>query len=319
MLKKTVIASSTPKIWDPEALYLKSQRYVQRMQELNSDEWEYALWAGFSLEFLARAALANISPALLAEVERNWPALPHALGFNAIVQKPSQPKSIPISDVFRRLQAILPNFFEEHTNFGIQHTGLRNAELHTGDLAFEGIKNSVWQPRFYQTSQILLLSMGLTLIDFVGDEEAEVASQLIAAALDEGAKAVKGDVFNFAKSWKSKSVAERQTLSSQAAIWATRQSGHRTNCPACNSQGLVYGRPVSSPIQKINDGEITETQEYLPSHFECVACGLKINGLSRLTAVDIGDRYKKTIIYDAAEYYAPDDEYEGYEEDNNEP
>lgn len=319
MLKKTVMASPTPKIWDPEALYLKSQRYVQRMQELNSDEWEYGLWAGFSLEFLARAALANISPALLAEVEKNWPALPYALGFNAIVKKTFPPKSIAISDVFKRLEAILPDFFEEHTNFAIQHTSLRNVELHTGELAFDGVKNSAWQPRFYQTSQILLSSMGLNLVDFLGNDEAEVAKQLIAAAMDESAKAVKGDVFNCAKAWNSKPEAERQTLSSQAMIWASRQTGHRTNCPACNSQGLVYGRPVSTPIQRINDGEITETQDYLPSHFECVACGLKINGLSRLTAVDIGDRYKKTLIYDAAEYYAPDDEYEGYEEDNNEP
>jgi hypothetical protein len=33
----------------------------------------------------------------------------------------------------------------------------------------------------------------------------------------------------------------------------------------------------------------------------------------------IGDRYKKTQIYDASESYAPEDEFEGYEPDNNEP
>jgi hypothetical protein len=65
-LKKTVTPGLTPATCDPEALYLKAQRYVQRMSDLDSDEWEYALWSGFSLEFLARAALANISPALLA-------------------------------------------------------------------------------------------------------------------------------------------------------------------------------------------------------------------------------------------------------------
>ena len=49
-----------------------------------------------------------------------------------------------------------------------------------------------------------------------------------------------------------------------------------------------------------------------------IACGLKIAGLSRLAVVGLSDRYKKTQVYDAAEYYAPDDNYAGYEDDNNE-
>jgi hypothetical protein len=40
---------------------------------------------------------------------------------------------------------------------------------------------------------------------------------------------------------------------------------------------------------------------------------LKILGLSRLGAVNLGDRYTKTQTYDAAEYYAPQDDYAGYE------
>ena len=80
----------------------------------------------------------------------------------------------------------------------------------------------------------------------------------------------------------------------------------------------MVGEPISAPIQRVNDGEITETQEYLPNQFECIACGLKIAGLSRLTVVELGDRYKKTQVYDGAEYYAPEDDYAGYEDDNNE-
>jgi hypothetical protein len=45
---------------------------------------------------------------------------------------------------------------------------------------------------------------------------------------------------------------------------------------------------------------------------------LKVSGLSRLTAISLGDRYKNTLTYDAADYYAPQDEFHGYEEDNNE-
>lgn len=288
------------------------------MSELDSDEWEYALWSGFSLEFLARAALANVSPALLAETDKTWTSLYHALGFNPTEERFS-PRSIAISEVFKRLMAILPSFTKEHEAFGILHTGRRNSELHTGEPAFDGIKGSVWQPRFYQTCEILLSSIGMTLDDFFGKDEANVATQLISAAADDSAKAVKGEVDAHKKVWQAKGEKERATLLAQASLRASRQAGHRVNCPACASPALIFGEPVSAPVQSLRDGEITEKQEYLPNLFECSACGLKISGLSRLTVVGLGDRYKKTQTYDAAEYYAPQDDYFGYDEDNNEP
>lgn len=314
---KTITPGATPASCNPEALYLKAERYVQHMSSFDSDEWEYALWSSLSLEFLARAALANISPVLLADADRSWSSLFHALGFNPTEERFS-PKSIAISEAFKRLTSILPEFTKEHESFGIQHTGRRNAELHSGELAFDGIKGSVWQPRFYQICQVLLKSMGMTLRDFVGNDEASVAEKLIAAAADDSAKAVKGDIEAHKKVWLAKTEAERTTAVSQASVWATRQTGHRVKCPSCGSQSLVVGEPVSPSMQRLEDGEIIETQEFLPNQFECIACSLKITGLSRLTVGGLSDRYKKTQTYDAAEYYAPEDDYYEYEEDNNE-
>lgn len=287
------------------------------MDTYNSDEWEYALWSSLALEFLARAALTNISPALLADTDRSWSSLYHALGFTPFEEKFS-PKSIAITEVFKRLSAILPEFTKEHESFGVVHTGKRNAELHSGDLAFEGVKGSSWQPRFYQICNVLLTSMGGTLPEFLGEDEAKVAKKLIEAAADDSAKAVKGDVEAHSKVWKGKPEGERLTLQAQAEIWATRHNGHRVDCPSCSSTALVVGEPVAPPTQKLDDGEIIETQEYLPNQFECVACSLKINGLSRLAVVGLSDRYKKTQVYDAAEYYTPEDDWSRYEDDNNE-
>jgi hypothetical protein len=76
---------------------------------------------------------------------------------------------------------------------------------------------------------------------------------------------------------------------------------------------------VSAPSQKLSGDLIVETHEHFPNRFECIACGLKINGLSRLAVAGLADRFKKTTTYDPAEFYAPDDRYAGYEDDNNEP
>ncbi|WP_293797277.1 hypothetical protein [uncultured Bosea sp.] len=317
-MKKTVKPGPIEAIWNPDDLFNKALLYVQQTEDLESDQWQYALWLSLSLEFLARAALANISPALLAETEnKQWGSLYHALGFVPKEQKYS-PKSIGTAEVFKRLNLILDDFTQEHENFGILHTGNRNSELHTGKMAFEGVNASTWQPRFYGICQVLLASMGKSLEELFGKDEAKAAKKLIAAAADEGAKAIQGDVAAHKKVWEAKPKAEQKALTESAAIWATRHVGHRVACPSCGSQSLLHGEPVGDAKQQFFEGEIVETQEYLPTHFECVACALKITGLSRLSVVKLGDRYKKTQRYDAAELYAPEDKYDGYEDDNNE-
>jgi hypothetical protein len=112
---------------------------------------------------------------------------------------------------------------------------------------------------------------------------------------------------------------ERLRGADQASIWAIKQTGHRVKCPACDCDALLSGAPIDAPIRTIDGDEITEVQQKLPSRFECIACGLKISGLPQLAACGLGDAYKTTSIYDAAEYYAPDDDYSGFEPDNNEP
>lgn len=317
-MKKTIKAIETPAAFDPAALYSKAQLYIQQMGNFTNQDSLHALWSSLALELLARAALANVSPALLAETEKQWATLYFALGFSPTEPK-FTPKSIAVSEVFKRLTAILPDFAQEHEIFGIQHTGRRNAELHSGELAFEGIKSSAWQPKYYAVSELLLKSMGKELTDLFGEDEAKAAQQLIAAAADETAKAVKGDLAAHQKVWNGKSSEERSILSKKAEVWATKQDGHRVSCPACKSEALVFGEPVSPPVKKIEDDEIIETQVYLPNKFECIACELKISGLSRLNNAELGDTYKKTSQYYIADLYAPDDEYYDYEPDNNEP
>jgi hypothetical protein len=216
------------------------------------------------------------------------------------------------------LSSIFPGFNQELESFCVLHTGRRNAELHSGETKFDGVLGSSWQPRFFQACEALLVAMGLTLDDFVSDDEVKVARKLIAAAADDSAKAVRGDVEAHKKVWLAKNDEERSALAASARVWATKEAGHRVLCPACQSVALVIGEPISVPNKILEDDQIVETQQYLPNIFQCIACSLKISGLSRLSVVNLGDRYTKTTFYDAAEYYAPKDEYEGYDDDNNE-
>jgi len=310
-------AKKTSHPWSKEALLAKAQLYAEEMLSHSRDEWQFGIASTFVLEFVARAALANISPALLAD-SKDSSNLYFALGKNPTAPK-FIPKSIDISEVRSRLREAMPKYTAELDGFSAAHINRRNEELHSGGMPFAGL-NTGWLPHFYETLTILLESMDEGLAVVVGKREAKVAEKLVAASKDESAKAVAKAVAAHKTVWSGKDKTEQEKLLKQASVWAIRQSGHRVKCPACESDALVFGGPVSEPIRKLDGDLIIEAQEYLPEKFECVACQLKITGLSQLSPCGLGATYKATFTYDAAEYYGADNtDYSGFEEDNNEP
>jgi hypothetical protein len=89
----------------------------------------------------------------------------------------------------------------------------------------------------------------------------------------------------------------------------------------------LQGEPIGTVTTELDDDEVVQVQKMLPSAFECVACGLRILGLSKLSAAGIGDVFTATSTFSAAEYFnlfTEDDIAEAraqgpeYEEDHNE-
>lgn len=310
-----ISAAKTSHPWSRDALLAKAQRHSQEMLSHSHDDWRFGLTSTFVLEFVARAALSNISPTLLAE-PTDWNNLYYSLG-----RTPNAPKFIPrsidISAVLSRLSNTIPAFTSELKGLAAEHLNRRNEELHTGTTPFDGLKTN-WLAHFYEISQVLLVSMSEKLSFLVGDSESNLAAELIAASRDESAKAVGKAISAHKTVWGSKELAEQTKLTQQASAWAIRQTGHRVLCPACGNDALVSGEPFSEPIRKLDGDLIVEAQEYLPTKFECVACQLKIAGLSQLNVCELGATYKVTSTYDAAEYYAQEDQHAGFDDDNNE-
>ena len=309
--------AEVPRVWDSGALAAKAQRYIEAMLEISRDSWQFGLLSSLALELLARAALSKISPALLAD-PADWNNLYYALGHTPTTKK-FAPKSIIVTEALRRLNEILPEFDSELEGFCKIHIGRRNAELHSADASFDGVRQSAWLPTYYRSCSVLLESIGSSLEEFLGDNEFVVAQKLIDAAADDTAKAVSGTIKSHQTVWSAKEEEERTQLARQASLWAIKHVGHRVQCPACGSIAIVTGEAISTPDMTLQDDVITERQQYLPSRFECIACGMKITGLSHLSAGGLGDAYTRTQMYDATEYYAPEDEMQEWEPDYNEP
>lgn len=285
--------------WSSEALFNKALFYVSEMERYTADDWHFGFWSCLSLELLARAALAHISPALLAD-RRNWRNITHALG-HAATAKGHRPVSNTTNDVLSILQELLPDFTKELFDFCIIHSARRNAEIHSGDIVFVGLGTSTWLAKYYASCEVFLKSTGKDLGDFFNDPK--TASEMIASLKDTAAKAVGKDIEAHKLVWKGKNQVEQETSLAEAVTWATRHAGHRATCPACESPALLHGSGRGEVTTQVGDDVIEQKQTMLPASFECIACGLKISGLSKLSACGLGDAFTSTSTYSAAEFF----------------
>ena len=312
--------SKAPHEWSKDAFLVKAQRYSEMMLKQDHTDWQFGFWSALTLELLARAALVHISPTLVADAKSDWRHIYFALEHTPKIKKYT-PSSVSTSEVFNRIEELISEFTGEMKNFCKFHNDRRNNELHSGALPFDGLGTSVWLPMFYLTCKTLLESMDKDLKFLFGEDGAKEADTQIQAYKDEAAKTVNGTIKAHKTVWESKEEDEQDTKSKQAEIWAKKQNGHKVTCPACECAALLYGDPLGAATQEIEDDFIIEKQAMRPSKFECIACGLKISGFSKLNACSLGDAYTSTSTYEAADYFdiPLNDEWDGMEEDNNEP
>jgi hypothetical protein len=268
---------------------------------------------------IIRASLAHVSTTLLAD-GKDWNNVLFALGRKGTSSKLS-PKSIDASEAITRAEALFPEFNRELANSCVIHLQRRNAELHSGDLPFDGLNTSTWLPQFYAAAEALLGTLGMPMANFFGADEATTAATLIKALKDDAAKVVKGTINAHKTIWNEKSEEEQKKLARHADAQSTRANGHRVVCPACQSVALVNGTPAGPESSSFKDGMIVLRQPMLPSHFECKACGLKIAVYSKLNACDLGGTFTATSYADPVDYFEDDfrDRFSGMDEDNNEP
>lgn len=287
--------------WNFEALFSKARLYSDKMREQKPDSREQMLFSCLTLELLPRATLSNVSPLLLIE-NSNWSHIYVALGFKP-VEKKYNPRCISVSEIIKRLEKICPDFNQECKEFCTAHSECRNSEFHSGVDQFSQLKEVTWLPQYFRTVKILLSSMDRELSDFFNEEDVNLAKTMISAMNDDQAGQAKKIVSAHKLVLDTKSKSDQKTARDQGTQWAIEQEEHRTDCPSCNSLGVLYGEPASSRRQERKDDKIIETYEKLPTSFVCKACDLKISGLSKLVAIGLGGRFQVTEIFDFAEFY----------------
>lgn len=303
--------------WTQDVLWKKAILYLQRAISLPREGAEFGLFAAVSIEFLGRSALASVHPSLLAD--SGGDNILYACNVGNI----KNPRSVPAKTVFLRCQSVIEAFTEADFGSVMLVIEMRNEEVHSGGLPFEMLEPGKWLPGYFRAGKKLVEYQGRTIENWLGNEEAKVASSVLREAETTLISKMKKLVSAHATISEGQSVEERvakQALMDEAvAATRWRQSRKTVSCPACKSKCLLSGEVVrrSEPVLD-EDEEICVEVTVLPTMLECCYCSLKLASNDELSVVDLGGLFTFQECTPAIEYYRQDvEDYYGGEEYNN--
>ncbi len=297
--------------WDRDPLRAKARLFFQHAFNTQRDDPTFGLWCSLGLEILARAALASVSPTLLAQPDNDHKNLLH------VVHKDSElkfPKSISAALVFNLCKRMFPVFSDEDQKLALALLNRRNAELHSGSAAFEEYRSSQWLIGFYHACGSLATVLEGSLEDLFGEKEAKFAADMLAENRDNIKKEVLSAIAAHKKEFEAKHPAEQQAAKVDAEELGLKLSTlrhHRVTCPACGCIATVQGRLFGKEhVTHEESGEIVVRQAVSPTEFSCSACGLTLSTYAQLETAGLGDHYTRKTTYSPEDYYGlinPDD------------
>jgi len=289
--------------WERDPLWAKARIYFERAFEESGDDPLFGLWCSLALELLARAALASVSPTLLAEPDKDHKFLLHALNRGS---EKVQRRSITTAQVFTLCRTLFADFTENDLIAALALVNRRNDELHTGNSAFDEYRPKHWLVGFYRACRALTNSMGESLESLFGEEEARVARQILEETQTEVRQRVQTLIAAHRKVFEGKLEEDKRTAAENAkneGEQLARKRHHRVTCPACSCVATVQGEPFGREHITHEEDCIKVRQAVSPRNFACSACGLKLQGYAELEASQLGGQYTRTTESSPEDYY----------------
>lgn len=288
--------------WEKDAIWSKAVLFMEKASAEDREKETFGLWSALGLELLARSAIANTSPALLAEPDKDQKNLLHAFGIGS----GGSPKSISTIQVLSLCRVIIPSFTEDEFKSASALLNRRNEELHTGAAAFLTFPTQTWLPGFYRCCKILAEHQGQSLESLFGEAGAKIANQTLCKVEEGVTQRVKSLIAAHAKVFDSKEPEEKARLSSEATAQGealSHKGHHRITCPSCKSVATVQGSVYGGEQVEHKDSKIIVRESVVPSRFACPACDLKLNGYPDLLAAGLADHFTHRSEYSPEDYY----------------
>jgi hypothetical protein len=278
--------------WSADAIYNKAKVYAQRAHDEPVESALFGFWMSLALELLARAALSEIHPVLLADPQ-DHENIYYAFG----IEPKNPPKSIPAKALFSRCLTFIVGFTERMRIHCLIMADRRNSELHSGVAAFEEIDNSSWLPQTYEVMEILLVHLKRDFADFLG-EHGTVAVESLKDRRDTIKREVQEKLAVARRAYDALDVAEKERRSAVTAsaidAWIKANKLRRKcKCPACGERAVMSGEIVGRTPARIDQdaGTISREIRVLPNQLNCASCKVALKSYQELREAGLGDIY----------------------------
>lgn len=284
--------------YDHQALWFKAKMFINRaMDEGEARSFdERAMWGALALELLAKAALARVSPLLVAEPTEEGVNMLIACG---LIKGEARFGTVRATTVFKRCQrAFKPFSFVEANKI----SEARNEYLHGSGVGFLDGSPQPWWPAFWAQAAVLISAMDRDIDEFVGTGRENVVTD----HLERNQEYVKERTETLIERARQRLDHYRAgTLSSKvAAEWRRGGDlraglGHQSDqtCPACGSTGVLEGDEVSdTKVESQGYDEMAYepvvTLTIYAEYFSCPTCHLVLDRYEFIAQAQLPEQFE---------------------------
>jgi hypothetical protein len=150
--------------YDHEAMWSKAKVFLNRAMDPDPGRSfdEQALWASAALELLGKAALARVSPLLIAQPSEEGVNILIATG---LIEGNAKFASVSASTIFKRCQRAFRPFCSEDA---LKFADARNEYLHGSAIGFLTLVPQAWWPAYWALASILVTAQDREIEELVG-------------------------------------------------------------------------------------------------------------------------------------------------------
>jgi hypothetical protein len=276
--------------YDHEALWSKAKVFLNRAMDPDPARSfdEQALWASAALELLAKAALARVSPLLIAEPTEDGVNILIATG---LIESTAKFTSVSASTIFKRCEKAFRPFNAADAQ---KFAAARNEYLHGSDIGFMTLPPHAWWPRYWALATILITAQDRDIEDLVGPDRVQVVED----HLKENSKNIEHRAQTLVARAKQRIAQHRAgTLPARIQLeWQSKPDlticlsySTTETCPACGGSGTLEGDDGSDMSYEYgydnfdgeSEGDVVSAWANInvpADYFSCSTCHLVLDG-----------------------------------------
>jgi hypothetical protein len=260
--------------YDADTLWTKARMFIHRAMDDGREFEEQAFWSACAFELLGKAALAKVSPILIANPNPDGHSLLVASG---LVDVDDKFWTVPAKALWSRCNRVFRPFNEKEA---AHISAVRNDYLHAGGVGKEGTPET-WWPRFWAQAVILVSHLDWSLADLVGTSRVRVVEGYLAKNRENLAQRLEAAIDRARKRLALHESGQLSTALEKAwdAFFPYSYS-HSTSetCPACGHVGTLAGDTVHDTrrevvMSRIGDWEYQDTEVWDDVGTEAFYCG----------------------------------------------